>query len=129
MKSQNVSGGLTGLVRPDGISILIACVSIGHVARMPTIDSETPGMMSAKRRANSLQLERYSPTRTAIVMAMPTANATTRDVTTMNETDKGSGVDDALSCMAPAPAVTTAAAIPLIHDVNQAEYMDEPPNG
>jgi hypothetical protein len=55
-------------------------------------------------------------------MTMPTASATTRDVTTTNETGNGSGVEEALSCIAPAPAVTTAAAIPLIHDVDQTEY-------
>jgi hypothetical protein len=62
-------------------------------------------------------------------MAMPTASAATRDVTTMSEPGKGSGVKEALSCIAPAPAVTTAAAIPLIHDVDQTEYIDKPPNG
>jgi hypothetical protein len=62
-------------------------------------------------------------------MATPIASATTRDVTTMNEAGKGSGVEEALSCRAPAPAVKTAAAIPLIHDVDEAEYIDKPPNG
>jgi hypothetical protein len=62
-------------------------------------------------------------------MTMPTAIATTRDATTMNETGKGSGVEEALSCIAPALAVTTAAPIPLTHEVDQTEYIYEPPNG
>jgi hypothetical protein len=62
-------------------------------------------------------------------MAMPTTSATTRDVTTMNDTGRGSGVEEALSCMMPAAAVATAITPPLIHEVDEAEYTDEQPNG
>jgi hypothetical protein len=62
-------------------------------------------------------------------MAIPTADATIKVVTTINETGKGSGIVEALSCAAPAHAVTTAAAIPLNQDVDQAEYIEEPLTG
>jgi hypothetical protein len=62
-------------------------------------------------------------------MAMPTADAIPRDITTITDIGIGSGVEEMLSCAALPAAVATAAAIPLIQDVDQTEYIEKPPNG
>jgi hypothetical protein len=59
-------------------------------------------------------------------MAPPSTKIATSDVTAINQTGGISGTEEVVSSTAMPAAVATAAAIPLIQDVDHAEYIEVP---